>query len=1119
MTSNNLYKAEQAPDTGQAAETPGAEPKGGPSGQPRPGHKYVSRKWNGSSWDYEYRQEAHPKRHGLGMVHKEEEHTLDLPPGVGKDTHTEDQAYDLAVKHQLGRAGSMHDAIHPETGEKGRIRIAAPAVFGPGGEVVSNPTITFHRMPVAGGKGGKHGERVKDLRSYGAFEKWNSNQNVYSGASKAPVLDKEGNPIEGVQAAGRKKAPGELKSKYQNFRIPVDPKEFGMPGKPKIIWRATAEEAAATQARLKSNKARLANSANMPPVSHQLASGKSATDIVGTQSAPVVPGDKLGKVKLKFDSPEEEQQFVNKLFQENIQPFVANAKYLTKQISDNPKYAKLKDGAALDPAKIDALFGGPDVYAYSVNPSPEALSKLQLDPGSPAYKGVLRAAAGFDPTKGKNPGRYVAGGATTEALGQLFAESKAGADVASMKDMLAGSVASNTVGGGPGSEAGPQERMAAGTRIGDTEDSMLDYLDSEGDQESSGPDEEDAGITQEAITPWKQEQLNKLKEWSNSPMGQAAKPYVSRIQAAMENVNTPDDIYGMHQGLSDLADNIYRDPKVARQFKEQVIHQIKKSLEDLYKAIEIYEESQLLKGMFIGTVDGYSHREGSEDHPIFYFKDSIGNLKRYSNAPEGHKDYSKLMPPPLVHYTEPTMESNPEFFTQSGLKLTRAPFPNSQIQWNPNYHETDPENLWVGRWVNPVNGQHEFTYLEKDIINQPKLKINRQNAITDARLPLFRKYINELFHSVLVKDHVTGLALMLMDQGRMKPSEIASLAPSDLEVSGDLIRLGDRVIHADAKVQTALTSLMLRSAEGPLFDIPKQGAEGNMDPAYIRRIGPHYLINICNEFGIAPAALQTYQATQIYSQEIQKLLTVDNATLLVAHKFALLEVAQKMGYNLDVEPNVEQVLEIIQNTLVDAIVFEAIMENATNLNIDQGVTQLARTSYTAVPYVNSDLLERTSSEQEFSDWLHNYPVHKHAEDLSVMTKSIEYTGSENYDEVEGIPVVIEFNVGEKKHDKELKHPYGYIDIPVSGNDGEAIDVFIGPVQDPDYVFVIKKNKKPDYSYDEDKVMLGWGSEDAAKEAFLDYYEDPKILGNVIKIPLDKFKKDILDYTSSKNKVF
>ena len=53
----------------------------------------------------------------------------------------------------------------------------------------------------------------------------------------------------------------------------------------------------------------------------------------------------------------------------------------------------------------------------------------------------------------------------------------------------------------------------------------------------------------------------------------------------------------------------------------------------------------------------------------------------------------------------------------------------------------------------------------------------------------------------------------------------------------------------------------------------------------------------------------------------------------------------------------------------------------------------------------------------------------------------------------------------------------------------------------------EQQQKPDTGKpDEDKIMLGWDSADAAKEAYLDHYDNPKFFGGMAEIPMDRLRE-------------
>lgn len=85
----------------------------------------------------------------------------------------------------------------------------------------------------------------------------------------------------------------------------------------------------------------------------------------------------------------------------------------------------------------------------------------------------------------------------------------------------------------------------------------------------------------------------------------------------------------------------------------------------------------------------------------------------------------------------------------------------------------------------------------------------------------------------------------------------------------------------------------------------------------------------------------------------------------------------------------------------------------------------------------------------------------------------------------------------------MHHPYGYFTGTI-GEDGEGIDVFLGPDPDAPEVYVIHQASPPDFrEYDEDKVMAGFRSAEEARRAYLDHYDDPRFYGSMTTLPRER----------------
>ncbi len=90
----------------------------------------------------------------------------------------------------------------------------------------------------------------------------------------------------------------------------------------------------------------------------------------------------------------------------------------------------------------------------------------------------------------------------------------------------------------------------------------------------------------------------------------------------------------------------------------------------------------------------------------------------------------------------------------------------------------------------------------------------------------------------------------------------------------------------------------------------------------------------------------------------------------------------------------------------------------------------------------------------------------------------------------------------------MKYAYGYVRGTL-GTDGDEVDVYIGPNEKSDKVFVVTQMKTPEFKeVDEQKCMLGFNSAKDAKKAYIDQYDNPKFFGSMKEMSLDDFKEKL-----------
>lgn len=141
--------------------------------------------------------------------------------------------------------------------------------------------------------------------------------------------------------------------------------------------------------------------------------------------------------------------------------------------------------------------------------------------------------------------------------------------------------------------------------------------------------------------------------------------------------------------------------------------------------------------------------------------------------------------------------------------------------------------------------------------------------------------------------------------------------------------------------------------------------------------------------------------------------------------------------------------------------------------------------------------------------------------LKKFEKAAEEFKLQGHTNFQGLPIAVENRKGSvrKGVDKDgtpwrtkMRFPYGYIK-GTKAADGDEVDCYIGPDSEAENAFVVHQ-KKDDGSFDEDKVMLGFASEEEARKAYLVHYNTDKYLGPIDAVPMEKLlrlvsEKDVL----------
>ena len=158
-------------------------------------------------------------------------------------------------------------------------------------------------------------------------------------------------------------------------------------------------------------------------------------------------------------------------------------------------------------------------------------------------------------------------------------------------------------------------------------------------------------------------------------------------------------------------------------------------------------------------------------------------------------------------------------------------------------------------------------------------------------------------------------------------------------------------------------------------------------------------------------------------------------------------------------------------------------------------------------------LERRAEERANAEHAANEPTEAQKKAGNYKKKHIRVDGHEISIENERGSVRRGTDADGKQWETEMKHDYGYI-RGTESVDGDHIDVFLSKNPEQGDVFVVDQINE-DGSFDEHKVMYGFGSEQEARDAYLSNYEDGwQGLGNITHVSKDEFKKWI---QSSKRK--
>ncbi len=163
----------------------------------------------------------------------------------------------------------------------------------------------------------------------------------------------------------------------------------------------------------------------------------------------------------------------------------------------------------------------------------------------------------------------------------------------------------------------------------------------------------------------------------------------------------------------------------------------------------------------------------------------------------------------------------------------------------------------------------------------------------------------------------------------------------------------------------------------------------------------------------------------------------------------------------------------------------------------------------------------------YAEWLAEQPAEKRANvatDLQEARKQTETKPTEAQIEADnyrhgkivwrGLTISLENPKGStrsgtsksgKKWSTLMRHDYGRF-LKTEGADGDHMDTFVGPDHESEVVYVIDQDCPDTGKFDEAKIMICFGSEEAARQGYLDNYEKGwKGLGDITALTIPQLK--------------
>lgn len=360
----------------------------------------------------------------------------------------------------------------------------------------------------------------------------------------------------------------------------------------------------------------------------------------------------------------------------------------------------------------------------------------------------------------------------------------------------------------------------------------------------------------------------------------------------------------------------------------------------------------------------YRYYTGFHEIRNYWWIDRAGNYWKYTNAPEGSADFNPHLGEPMIHPEQPLPTTNPEYFTEDGLKRHQAVAPGLIPQRNPDYDAKSPKELWFE--VVESAGLTRYIYLDADVRENLDLWVQYQLRLADAGLLQYRKYAYDLFNGDHPKDKVTGVILMLLDQGLFLPEHLIDLTVADMEFIDKNVKLGGKKVNCDDALWDFFTSLSQdRTPEDPLFVL--QTVHGR------NSLGYNYIYSVLDNLKMDPNYLLAWHANHVFSKVLHR-MSLDGLPLERASVEVYEEVAKVFSTTQDIRFMIDTKVKniLLENYEQDGTGTEG--EGLPEEPVEKALVFEAQDSF-GVPAIFSDLIDRRGDELEFSIWLHSEPMH------------------------------------------------------------------------------------------------------------------------------------------------